>query len=92
MIRVNGNKIYLIENYKEYRIIVDELYKEGYVWLMGNEPIITHNQYPIILNADYYKTIMYGVVESHKERYFKDKYYRKPYWYVYPCTSTSGTF
>jgi hypothetical protein len=75
MITVNGNKLFLIADYGEFIDIVDKLTDDGYVWLDGYEPRI--KEYPIILKADYNKTLMHSIVSIYKERYMRDPHYKK---------------
>jgi hypothetical protein len=54
-----------------------KMYKtSGYCWIQENhpqyDPIVTDIDMPCVLNADDKKTMMYGNIEIHKDKYFAD--------------------
>lgn len=55
----------------------------GYTWIQESHssynPNVTEVDMPVLLNVDDEKTLMFGVISAHKEKYFADPKFVKLY-------------
>jgi len=57
---------------------VDYWTSKGHKWIHNAQPIVPKNVLPVVLNVDD-TTIMHGIIEKHKEKYFEDPTFVKLY-------------
>ena len=66
----------IIFDLDEAKDIIKKYLADGYRWIYESSndymPNITASDMPIVLNADNYKTLLFGVISANKDRYFSE--------------------
>lgn len=76
-------KYYVFHAAEDFWKVVKEYKTLGYTWIQENhplyEPTITDKDMPVVLSADDNKTLMFGIISAHKEKYFAEPVFVKLY-------------
>ena len=74
--KIENSNYYIFFNESDFHHKIEKYIKKKYTWIGGGEtPNIEKTDFPIVLNCDFNKTMMFGVIEHYREDYFKDQYF-----------------
>jgi len=79
--KINGNNFYIFWNKEELYNKVEIYLSNGYRWLFLDStfPYIPPEKFPITLNCDSDRLMMWSEIKQHKEAYFSDENFVKLY-------------